>query len=265
MPIIEPSTIVAWLAVAFGVTFIFMIVSAVKQAKKNQVEWENIQAEIKKRAAANGYRFSDNNVKYNELDWTMQGTGKAGHAWTLEYRTSLKLRGKHGVWNKLEWRCPGITTEREMFLFESRRLIRIGLGRFAGSAVKNTAQGITTNIGDKNEAETAEQEIELMLKRPEVELGETLKKRWKLVTQDESLTRKVFSVRVRDLLMLIPPPIYSNSQADINTRIEYGRKGLMVTLGVDKLEADTVDFVIGLSNTLLNEIIKIDGSKHVYS
>ena len=258
MPVIEPSTIVAWLAVAFGVTFIYIIVTAVQLAKKNQLENKNLQAEIERRAIANGYRFSENLEKYNELSWTIQGNSNAGHEWKLEHRTSSKLRGKHGVWDKLVWTCPGIAAEREKFLFESRRLVRIGLGRFTGTAMKYLAKNDT---GDTNETWVAEEEIESMTKAPEVELGETLKKRWRLYTQDESLTRKVFSVRVRDLLLRIASPVYWNSQSDVYTHIQFGRKGLVFSLGVDKLEADSVDQVIELGNLLINEIIKVDGSK----
>jgi hypothetical protein len=241
MPVIESGTLIAGLAIAFVVAFGFILFRARKDVQQGQTSSDEFLSEIQRRASQKGFRFTLVTAPRAEILWTLHGSFPPDVPWVLEHHSSARVRGQSGIWNTFVYRSSEARTGRAVFAFGSRRNVNARRGRLSAWVVR----------GFPPVEPGAYAEVDGLLSgAAAVSLGDVLDKRWMLVSRDESLARRVFSRRIRELLGRIPPRYYSNSRADDNTWIVLEPGGLTLAMGVDRPVADHVDLILELGEAL---------------
>lgn len=252
LPIIPVGTIVAFLAVAFVASTIWIGIRAARESRQQQAARVSAQTEIVRRALAKGRSVAHldsgkmwrrhNGPPPDDTIWKMQGSAPlaikagagngaardAGIDWTLSWRIALRdttatWDSAPTVWERdtiqgqlLSWRCPSIKTDQPAFNLYHR-----------------------TNRYDKKPDEITS------------EADGVLWRRWRLEAKDAVLARRVFNARLCALLQELPVPRASNSLVDERTSISLGPGGLQADLGVEELTPELVDLWIEIGEQMI--------------
>jgi hypothetical protein len=245
LPIIPVGYIVAFLAVAFVATMIWIGIRAVREGRDQQAARNAAHAEIMRRALAKGRSVAQPesgriatqrvSVPLDDTVWRMQGnapgqgaSAKTGIDWTLTWRIAFRETSSDSVdgprvWVRdiiqgqlLAWRCASIRTEQPAFTFTHRT----------------------------NRYDTKPDEINSEKDGP-------LWRRWRLQAKDDALARRVFNAELLALLEKLPLPRASNTLVDERTVISLGPEGLQMDLGVEELTPELVDLWVGVGEALI--------------